>query len=276
MTTTNSGSNTRDGETPAARRDVSSGVTTATAAATTRRESAGGGGGGRADAEDHIASLAQVSIFAGLDADGLRELAAAARRRTFRNGEVIFHRDDPGQVLYVIRRGKVKIYITSPDGQEVSLAVFGPGEYFGELALLDGQPRSASAVAIEPAETYALQRNDFISAVMHHPRIAVQVMHVLSRRLRQTDAMIEDLLFLDVHGRVAKKLLELAELHGERTPEGIRINMRLTQGELAGMVGASRESVNKVMGYFTDKRFLTTDKYRVTITRLADLRRRVY
>ena len=278
MTSSDSGSSTRGGDKAARPRPVESNATTTAA----RRDGPHGqhpqvsASGGRADADDHINSLAQVSIFAGLDPDGLRELAAAARRRTFRAGEVIFHRDDPGQVLYVIRQGKVKIYITSPDGQEVSLAVFGPGEYFGELALLDGQPRSASAVAIEPAETFALQRNDFINAVMHHPRIAVQVMNVLSRRLRQTDAMIEDLLFLDVHGRVAKKLLELAELHGERTSEGIRINMRLTQGELAGMVGASRESVNKVMGYFTDKHFLTTDKYRVTITRLADLRRRVY
>lgn len=230
---------------------------------------------GTGEAADQGPKLAQVAIFAGLDADGLQELAAAARRRSFRSGEVIFHRDDPGQVLYVIRSGKVKIYITSQDGQEVSLAVFGPGDYFGELALLDGQPRSASAVAIEPAETYALQRNDFINAVMSHPRIAIQVMNVLSRRLRQTDAMIEDLLFLDVHGRVAKKLLELSELHGVRTTEGIRIELRLTQGELAAMVGASRESVNKVMGYFTDKQFITTDKYRITITRLAELRLRI-
>ena len=246
--------------------------TAATTAARDRTRRAEQGAG---DPAEQGKTLAQVAIFAGLDADGLRELAGAARRRTFRAGEVIFHRDDPGQVLYVIRSGKVKIYITSQDGQEVALAVFGPGDYFGELALLDGQPRSASAVAIEPVETYALQRNDFINAVMHHPRIAVQVMNVLSRRLRQTDAMIEDLLFLDVHGRVAKKLLELAELHGARTPEGIRIELRLTQGELAAMVGASRESVNKVMGYFTDKRFITTDKYRITITRLADLRRRI-
>jgi CRP/FNR family cyclic AMP-dependent transcriptional regulator len=222
-----------------------------------------------------LASLESVSLFAGLDAEGLSELATAVKRRAFRAGEVIFHQDDPGQVLYVIRDGKVKIYITSQDGQEVSLAVFGPGDYFGELALLDGQPRSASAVAIEPAETFALQRTDFINAVMHHPRIAIQVMNVLSRRLRQTDAMIQDLLFLDVHGRVAKKLLELGELHGSRTPEGIRIELRLTQGELAAMVGASRESVNKVMGYFTDKRFISTDKHKITIIRLADLRRRV-
>jgi CRP/FNR family transcriptional regulator, cyclic AMP receptor protein len=229
-----------------------------------------------ASASDHTATIEKVPFFSGLDAESLAELGAAARRRTFRAGEIVFHRDDPGQVLYVIRTGKVKIYITSQDGQEVSLAVFGPGDYFGELALLDGQPRSASAVAIEAVEAFALQRTDFINAVMRHPRIAIQVMNVLSHRLRQTDAMIEDLLFLDVHGRVAKKLLELAESHGARTPEGIRIEMRLTQGELAAMVGASRESVNKVMGYFTDKQFITTDRYRITVTRLAELRRRAY
>ena len=243
---------------------------TTSATTTTTREAVSGGG-----PHEQTGILARVALFSGLGADGLRELSAVARKRTFRPNEVIFHRDDPGQMLYVIHEGKVKIYITSPDGQEVSLAVFGPGDYFGELALLDGQPRSASAIAIEPVEAFALQRNDFISAVMRDPRIAIEVMHVLSRRLRQTDAMIEDLLFLDVHGRVAKKLLELAETHGSRTAEGIRIEMRLTQGELAAMVGASRESVNKVMGYFTDKRFISTDKYKITITRLADLRRRI-
>jgi CRP/FNR family transcriptional regulator/CRP/FNR family cyclic AMP-dependent transcriptional regulator len=231
---------------------------------------------GSSESNDHLSSLENVPLFAALDAEGLREFAAAVKRRAFRTGEVIFHRDDSGQVLYVIQSGKVKIYITSPDGQEVSLAVFGPGDYFGELALVDGQPRSASAVAIEPVETFALQRTDFIKAVMHHPRIAIQLMTVLSRRLRQTDAMIEDLLFLDVHGRVAKKLLELADLHGVRTPQGIRIDLRLTQGDLAAMVGASRESVNKVMGYFTDKCFISTDKYKITIMRLAELRLRVY
>jgi CRP/FNR family transcriptional regulator/CRP/FNR family cyclic AMP-dependent transcriptional regulator len=94
-------------------------------------------------------------------------------------------------------------------------------------------------------------------------------------RLRHTDAMIEDLLFLDVHGRVAKKLLDLAELHGVRTPDGIRIEMKLTQTDLAALVGASRESVNKVIGYFVDKNFISSEKRKITILRLADLRRRV-
>ncbi len=220
-------------------------------------------------------SLEHVSLFNGLAVEDLNELAAVIRRRTFRAGEIIFYREDPGEVLYVIREGTVRIFLTSPEGQEIVLAVLGPGEYFGELALLDGQPRSASAIAVEAVEAYSLQRADFISTVLHHPRIAVQVMNVLSRRLRQTDAMIEDLLFLDVHGRVAKKLLELAETHGARTQEGVRIEMRLTQSELAALVGASRESVNKVLGYFVDKRFISIEKRKITVLRLSDLRRRI-
>ncbi|HEU5438222.1 MAG TPA: Crp/Fnr family transcriptional regulator [Ktedonobacterales bacterium] len=224
--------------------------------------------------ERHSIGLAQVGLFAGLDADGLRQLASALRRRTLSGGDVIFHRDDPGSVLYVIRAGRVKICVIGPEGQEIVLALLVPGDYFGELALLDGQPRSATAIALEPTELLALQRADFLRAVEQHPRIAVHVIQVLVHRLRQTDEMVEDLLFLDVHGRVAKKLLDLAGSHGVRTPEGIRIEMRLTQGELAAMVGASRESVNKVMGYFADKQLVSTDKHRVTILRLADLRRR--
>jgi len=226
--------------------------------------------------QEQASFLAKVPLFANLDAEGTRELTVAFKPRAFRPGEVIFHRDDPGQVLYVIREGKVRIYITSSEGQEVALAVFGPGDSFGELALLDGQARSASAVAIDAVETYTLQRTDFANAVIRYPRIAIQVMNVLSHRLRQTDAMIEDLLFLNVHGRVAKKLLELAEMHGVKTGDGIRIDMRLTQSNLASLVGASRESVNKVIGYFTDKQFISIDRRQITILRLAELRRRIY
>jgi CRP/FNR family transcriptional regulator/CRP/FNR family cyclic AMP-dependent transcriptional regulator len=248
-------------------------VPTGTAAARTTGAASTPGGAGSSRGQDDAARLAAVPLFSDLDAESLARLAEVARTRSFAAGATIFHRGDPGQVLYVIQRGKVKICLTSPEGQEVALAVLGPGECFGELALLDGQPRSADACALEPVVAAAIQRADFIKAAMQHPRIAVQIMQVLSRRLRQTDDMVQDLLFLDVHGRVAKKLLELGETHGVHTPEGIRIEMRLTQGELAAMVGASRESVNKVMGYLTEKRYITTDKHRITVTRLAELRR---
>lgn len=226
--------------------------------------------------ESEAVYLKQVPLFAGLEDEDIRELMSVAKRRTFRSGEVIFHREDPGQVLYVIKEGKVKISLISPDGQEISLVVFGKGECFGEVAILDGLPRSADAIAMEKVECYTLQRSDFHKAIMKNPKIAIQVMEVLSKRLRSTDQMVEDLIFLDVYGRVAKKLLELADTHGTKVENGIRIDVRLTQQELASMVGSSRESVNKVMGYFTDKNFISTDKHKITLHRIADLKRRIY
>jgi CRP/FNR family cyclic AMP-dependent transcriptional regulator len=226
--------------------------------------------------ESEAAYLKQVPLFAGLADEDIRELMSVAKRRTFRSGEVIFHREDPGQVLYVIKEGKVKISLISPDGQEISLVVFGKGECFGEFAILDGLPRSADAIAMEKVECYTLQRSDFHKAIMRNPKIAIQVMEVLSKRLRSTDQMVEDLIFLDVYGRVAKKLLELADTHGTKVENGIRIDVRLTQQELASMVGSSRESVNKVMGYFTDKNFISTDKHKITLHRITDLKRRIY
>lgn len=230
----------------------------------------------RMDVEKESLYLKQVTLFADLADDDIAQLMSAAKRRTFRAGEVIFHRDDPGEVLYMIKEGKVKICIISPDGQEISLAVFGKGDYFGEFALLDGLPRSADAIALEKVECYSLHRSDFHSAIMKNPKIAIQVMEALTKRLRNTDNMVEDLIFLDVYGRVAKKLLELAEAHGTKTENGTRIEVRLTQQELASMVGASRESVNKVLGYFTEKDFISTDKHRITLHRMADLKRRIY
>src|SRR6266849_1803205 len=226
--------------------------------------------------ESEAVYLRQVPLFAGLADEDIRELMSVAKRRTFRNGEVIFHREDPGQVLYVIKEGKVKISLVSPDGQEISLVVFGKGECFGELTILDGLPRSADAVALEKVECYTLQRSDFHQAIIKNPKIAIQVLEVLSKRLRTTDNMVEDLIFLDVYGRVAKKLLELADSHGTKVENGTRIEVRLTQQALASMVGASRESVNKVMGYFTDKNFISTDKHRITLHRITELKRRIY
>src|SRR2546429_6308079 len=226
--------------------------------------------------ESEAVYLKQVSIFRGLNDQEVQDLISVAKKRTFRTGEVIFHRDDPGQILYIIKEGKVKICLISPDGQEISLVVFGKGEYFGEFALLDGLPRSADAIALEKVECYTLQRSDFHNAIMKNPKIAIQIIEVLTRRLRSTDQMVEDLIFLDVYGRVAKKLLELADTHGTKVDDGTRIDVRLTQQEIASMVGASRESVNKVMGYFTDKNFISTDKHKITLHRISDLERRIY
>lgn len=228
------------------------------------------------EAEKEVSYLKQVHIFNGLSNEEIDALAAVVKRRTFRAGEVIFHQDDPGQVLYVIKEGKVKICRSSPDGQEIALVVFSKGECFGELALLDNLPRSADAITLEKVECYSLQRSDFHRAIMKNPQIAIRVMEVLCERLRNTDQQVEDLIFLDVYGRVAKKLLDLAESHGIKVGDGLRIDLRLTQQEIASMVGASRESVNKVLGYFTEKDYISTDKHRITLKSVADLKKRIY
>jgi CRP/FNR family cyclic AMP-dependent transcriptional regulator len=227
--------------------------------------------------DDPGIQLDRVPLFTDLEPASLQQLAQAMKRRTYRAGEVIFHRDDEGKVLFVIREGRVRIRLTSAEGQEVALAVFGPGDSFGEMAILDGMPRSADAIAIDKVDVSTLSREDFIAVIKAHPEIAVEVMKTLSRRIRQANQMVEDLIFLDVYGRVAKKLLELSEEYGVPSADGtVKIDLRLTQQELASMVGASRESVNKVMGYFTDKSYISTDKHKITILRIAELRKRIY
>ncbi len=206
-----------------------------------------------------------VSLFANLPDEDLRALMAVARKRTFRAGEVIFHREDVGQVLYVIKEGKVNICLMSPEGQEISLVVLGKGDFFGELAILDGLPRSTNAIALERVECSTVQRSDIRNAILKNPQFAIQVLEILAWRLRKTDDKVEDLVVLDVYGRVAKKLLDLADEHGVTTEDGTRIELRLTQQDLASMVGASRESVNKVLGYLTEKGYISSDKHKITL-----------
>ena len=228
------------------------------------------------DTENEGAYIKEEALFANLAEEESRDMMAAAKRRPYRAGEVIFHRDDPGQVLYMIKAGKVKICLNNPDGREIVLAVLGAGEYFGEFSLYDGLLRSADAVAIEKVECYMLQRSDFHKAIMKNPKIAIHLLEGLSKRLRDADNMIEDLITLDVDGRVAKKLLELADAHGVKAENGTLIDVHLTQQELASMVGASRESVNKVMGYFIRKGYVSTDKHRITLHNVNELKRRIY
>jgi CRP/FNR family transcriptional regulator, cyclic AMP receptor protein len=225
---------------------------------------------------DDFLYFKQVSLFANLPDEDLRALMAVARKRTFRAGEVIFHREDVGQVLYVLKEGKVNICLMSPEGQATSLVVLGKGDFFGELAILDGLPRSTDAIALERVECYTIQRSDIRNAIMKNPKLAIQVLEILCWRLRKTDDKVEDLVVLDVYGRVAKKLLDLAQEHGVHSEDGTRIDLRLTQQDLASMVGASRESVNKVLGYFTDKGYISSDKHKITLHRLNELKQRIY
>jgi CRP/FNR family transcriptional regulator, cyclic AMP receptor protein len=220
-------------------------------------------------------TLAMVPLFAGLRQTELEALAQKVRHRRFRESEAIFHRDDPGAALYIILSGRVKIHNEGADGTDVIITVFKSGDFFGEISLLDGSERSADATTVEPTELLMLTRGDLEDVIDRHPRMAMNMLASLATRLRNSTSSIETLSTLDVAGRVARVLLDLADKHGETVPRGTRINVRLTQGELAAHVGASRESVNKEIGKLRRRGCLEydEDKQRLIILKPAELRK---
>jgi CRP/FNR family cyclic AMP-dependent transcriptional regulator len=222
-----------------------------------------------------VTMLRNVPFFAGLSDQELEVLAESLGKRTFGKGMIIFHKGSPGQTLYIIESGKVRIFILSESGQEVSINIYGPGDVFGELALLDSLPRSAGAVVMEKTVTLNLQRDDFLRHLEACPRMARSIIEVLTTRLRYTTAYVESLAFLDVHGRVAARLLELADRYGVQKEAAEEIELRLTQAELASWVGATRESVNKVLGTFRDQGLIEIEGQRITILDRPGLKRRI-
>jgi CRP-like cAMP-binding protein len=218
--------------------------------------------------------LARVPLFAGLPEAERERLSRLLRVRHYTRGEVIFLEGDEGSSLFLIAEGRVRIQLTGADGREVVLNVYGPGEIVGEFAVLDGEPRSADAIAQEPSRVYWLQREDFVAFLDNHPRATMAMLAGLSRRLRHTTRVVQDATFRDVPSRLARVLLELAARHGQALPQGIRIDSRLTQGELAAMVGASRETVNRALRGFEQRGMIGWDTNRILIAQPDQLRAR--
>jgi CRP/FNR family transcriptional regulator/CRP/FNR family cyclic AMP-dependent transcriptional regulator len=219
--------------------------------------------------------LRQVPLFAELSAEELDGLAAALRRRRYPRGAVIFLAGDPNAQLYLIEAGRVRIGLTSPEGKEVVLTVLGPGDLFGDLALLDGQPRSASVVALEPVETAVLRRADFLDLLRRSPSAVDGLLARLAGMIRRLTDEVADLMFVDQQGLLAKKLLELAEAHGRPDDRQVEIEVPLSQDELAQMIGATRPRVNQLLGIFEAEGAITRRRRRVTIRDPEILRRRV-
>ena len=219
--------------------------------------------------------LQKVPFLAVLPEQDRASLAAAAKRRRFGRGQAIFHKDDPGRSLFLIEEGAVRIYLPGPQGGDLTLALLAAGDFFGDLALLDGGPRSASAVATEDTVIMALDREDFMAVVRSRPEAATAVLAAVARRLREADEMASDLAFLDVAGRLAKKLLELAQSHGVRRPRGTELALPLTQEELASMVGVTRESVNRQLAAFRRRGLIDSRGRRFLLVDPDGLRRYV-
>lgn len=212
-----------------------------------------------------IELLERVPFLAALDRSALQHLAEAVTRRTYQKGDAIFHKEDEGQSLFIVEDGSVRIYVPSIQGADLTLAILGPGDFFGDLSLLDGQPRSAGADAMQDTHALVLERSDFMALMQSRPEAALAVMSVVARRLRETDEMASDLAFLDVAGRLAKKLLELASNHGVSREDGTLLDVNITQEQLANMIGVTRESVNRNLGQFRDLGLIANQGRRIIL-----------
>jgi CRP/FNR family cyclic AMP-dependent transcriptional regulator len=248
--------------------------------------------GSPADADLARDALRACRLFAGLDAASLDAVAGALRPRRFRRGEVIFHAGDPGDALFVVTAGQVKITLPADDGSEPAiLTTVGPGEFFGELALLDGAARSATAVALEGTETSVLRRDAFDRLIDDEPALRHALLEALAAEIRRLTAQVEDLHFLDLPGRLARHLLRSIARSGNGAAAGaggvvndqdlptgeVRLPWPYTQGELAGMIGGARQSVNRLLADFVAEGLLRFDGDELVIPdarRLANAARR--
>ena len=219
-----------------------------------------------------VASISRIPFFAGLDADALSRVAATLRTRRFRRGEVVFHAGDPGDALFLIMSGEVKISLPSETGDEAILASLRDGDVFGELALLDGAPRSATATALVAAEIVELPRTAFRELIANEPAVRDALLASLAGELRRLTMHVEEMHFLDMTGRVAARLVRLTGEVGTLDPDGvIHLPSTLTQGELAAMVGSTRQTVNKLLGQFADDGLIRLDRAGIVIVDLQGL-----
>jgi CRP/FNR family cyclic AMP-dependent transcriptional regulator len=211
--------------------------------------------------------LARLPLFANLAPREIDALAAVARSRSIASREELFHKGDAGTQVYAVVQGTLKIVTTSEEGDDLVLNLLGPGAVIGEVAVLCNAERSASVVALSACELLVIERRDLLAFLRAHPDASLALMAVLAQRLRSLSELVEDTLFLNLPVRLAKKLVALAESHGQRTPEGVRIDLKLSQGEWGDLVGATRESINKQLRAWTDRGLIRVDAGYIVIRR---------
>ncbi len=225
------------------------------------------------DHADMFAALAKVPLFARLQPEEISRLAARMRRRTYRKNTAVVWQGDPGSTMFLIESGQVKVVMSSPRGQEAILKLLGEGDFFGDIALFDGQPRTADVVTIEESQLLLLEREALVSVIKDSPCLALGLLEALAGRLRYDVELMHVASFLDGPGRLAQVLLRLAGALRQSDGAPVTIPIRLTQTELAGLVGASRESVNRWLGEFEDRGYIRRDGFRIAILKPNDLRK---
>ena len=189
--------------------------------------------------------LERSPLFRGLSSEILARIAALAVQRSYPSGEVVFLQGDPGDALYGVVTGRIRISAGASDGREIFLNIMESGDTFGEIALLDGGLRTAAATAIVPSELVSIRREHFLAVLEREPRLALELLRLCGERLRWTSGQAEDAALLHAPARLAKRLVSLGQLHGERTNDGIAL--RISQEELAGFLGLSRQVVNQYL-----------------------------
>ena len=202
-------------------------------------------------------TLRTIPLFSQLREGDIERISQATRERTYPRNSVILFEDDPGDALYVVVAGQVKIVLTAEDGREVILSVRDQGDFFGEMSLIDEEPRAAHVIAMEDAKLFVLRRDDFQKILQDVPQIGLGLLRALCTRLRQADDKIGGLVLLDVPGRVARLLLDMAD--------GVQITKRVTHHMIAQMIGSSRETVSRTMRNMVDQGLITASRKLITL-----------
>ncbi|MCX5760223.1 MAG: Crp/Fnr family transcriptional regulator [Gemmatimonadetes bacterium] len=215
------------------------------------------------------AFLATVPLFRSLDAAERERFVELVREKQYPKGSVILFEDDPGDALFVVRSGRVKVVLLADDGREVILGLLGVGEHFGELSLIDDRPRSAHVIAMEESSILVLRRDDFRRRVEASPVVAWALLQELSRRLRRADEKIGSLVLLDVPGRIARMLLDSAQECGNDL-----IEKPLTHQTIAQVIGASRETVSRALREFQEQGWVTSERRHLRLLNKVALRER--
>jgi CRP/FNR family cyclic AMP-dependent transcriptional regulator len=204
--------------------------------------------------------LKKVPLFSDLSEAELARFADVTREREYPKNSVILFEDDPGDALYIVSAGQVKVVLIGEDGREVILSVLGDGDFFGEMALIDDEPRSAHVIAMRDSQLLVLRRDDFQAQLVAQPKIGLKLLRVLVQRLRRADEKIGGLVLLDVNGRVARLLLDMADEGG-----GPKITRRLTHHTIAQMIGSSRETVSRAMRELVDRGLIEVSRREMSI-----------
>jgi CRP/FNR family cyclic AMP-dependent transcriptional regulator len=215
--------------------------------------------------------LGNVPLFSDFSAKQLEAISLVARTKSLQRREQLFHKGDHGGEIYAVASGKLKVLTTSAEGDDVVFSILGPGEVFGEVALLGATPRTASVSAIEDCRLLVIDRRDFLAFLKTNPEVSVKLLSVLAIRLKRVSELVEDTLFLNLPLRLAKKLLSLSHIYGEETADGTRIDLKLSQEEWGDLVGTTRESVNKQVRKWTEAEIITVDEGYVVIRNPAEL-----